>query len=75
MDELESSSCSCEVVQVAIVNKDTLNDKIKENAIISVVGGVATILATQGIPWAIKKVAELRERKAIEKAKKDVEKD
>ena len=75
MDELDSSSCSCEVVQVAIVNKDTLNDKIKEHAILAIVSGVATLLATQTVPWAVKKVADIRQRKAIEEAKKDYKKD
>ena len=61
-------SCSCEIVQVAITNKDTLNDKMREHAVLTIVSGVCTLLITQGIPWGMKKAHDWKKERKARKA-------
>lgn len=73
MDDNSSTECTCEVVQVAIVNKDSLEDKLKEHAVLAIAGGVVTLIFSQTVPWITKKTAAVIT--ARREKKKNQEKD
>lgn len=66
MDELESTSCKCDVVKVEIVNGETLESKIREKMILLMLGSLGTLLLEQGTPFVVRKIIAYRKRKMIE---------
>jgi len=66
MDELEPTSCKCDVVKVEIVNGETLESKIREKMILLALGSLGTLLIEQGTPFLVKKILAYRKRKMIE---------
>lgn len=68
--DLENPDCSCEIVKVEIVNRDTLEDKLREKVILAVAGGLITLFLEQGVTAIAKKFVEVKKRKQAEETKK-----
>lgn len=56
---------SQEVVLVALVNKDTLEDKLKEHAAITLLTSLLTVAVTQGVPFVAKQITKFRVKRAL----------
>lgn len=63
---------SNEVVLVAIVNKDTLADKLQEQAAITLISSLITAIITFGTPVVVNKITEYRTKKALAKRTQDL---
>ena len=65
-NELEPTSCRCDVVKVEIVNGETLETRIREKMILLLLGSLGTLLLEQGTPFVVKKIIAYRTKKATE---------
>jgi hypothetical protein len=71
-DQSSTSEVGPDVVYVAIVNKDTLEDKLKEHALITLVGALCGALVTQGVPLLTKQITKFRTNRALAKKTKEI---